>query len=347
MEFQKIVKFLDTTSDDKDLPRFVTKKWIEVYDQSGGKYNVNKEIRTKTSMLKSDLCDYSDPYIVLKGNINVTKKYLLLIILRHLIIQMQLQMLLMLLMIMRLVKKNLVSKNKTPFINCNSKINCVKIDNTEDLEVVMPMYNLLECSKNYKKTTGSFCKYYRDKPNSDTDDNEMKYSIINSKSFDYKPNFIGSVTHNNLTKMILKLLCHWNIWAILEKLKYAINCEVELILTWFKNCVLIDKLTRDANYGADPIVHKIDNPENATFKITDTKLYVPVVTLSKENDIKLLEQLKTGFKRTIKWKKYRSQITVQRQNKNLNYLIDPTFANVDRLFVLSFSRTNAGDNKGY
>ena len=208
MEFQKIVKFLDTTSDDKDLPRFVTKKWIEVYDQSGGKYNVNKEIRTKTSMLKSDLCDYSDPYIVLKGNINVTKKYLLLIILRHLIIQMQLQMLLMLLMIMRLVKKKLVSKNNTPFINCNSKINCVKIDNTEDLEVVMPMYNLLECSKNYKKTTGSFCKYYRDKPNSDTDDNEMKYSIINSKSFDYKPNFIGSVTHNNLTKMILKLLCH-------------------------------------------------------------------------------------------------------------------------------------------
>ena len=81
--------------------------------------------------------------------------------------------------------------------------------------------------------------------------------------------------------------------------------------------------------------------------MTNTKLYAPLVTLSKENDIKLLEQLKTGFKRTIKWKKYRSQITVQRQNKNLNYLIDPTFANVDRLFVLSFSRTNAGDNKGY
>ena len=78
-----------------------------------------------------------------------------------------------------------------------------------------------------------------------------------------------------------------------------INCEVELILTWFKNCVLIDKLTRDADYD-DPIVHKIDNPENATFKITDTKLYVPVVTLSKENDIKLLEQLKSGFKKTIK-----------------------------------------------
>ena len=65
-------------------------------------------------------------------------------------------------------------------------------------------------------------------------------------------------------------------------------------------------------------------------------MYVPVVTLSKENDIKLLEQLKSGFKRTIKWNKYRSQMTVQPQNNNLNYLIDPTFTNVNRLFVCLF-----------
>ena len=74
VEFQKIVNFLDTTSDDKDLPRFVTKKWIEVYDQSEGNYNVNKEIRIKTSMLRSDLCDFSDAYIVVKGNIIIDKK---------------------------------------------------------------------------------------------------------------------------------------------------------------------------------------------------------------------------------------------------------------------------------
>ena len=90
---------------------------------------------------------------------------------------------------------------------------------------------------------------------------------------------------------------------------------------------------------------KIDNPENATFKIKDTKLYVPVVTLSRENDIKLLEQLKSGFKRTIKWNKYRSQMTIQPQNNNLNYLIDPTFTNVNRLFVLSFTWDKAGDNR--
>ena len=86
-------------------------------------------------------------------------------------------------------------------------------------------------------------------------------------------------------------------------------------------------------------------PTGSEFQITDTKLYVPVVTLSKENDIKLLEQLKSGFKRTIKWNKYRSQMTVQPQNNKLNYLIDLTFTNVNRLFVLSFARTNVGDNR--
>ena len=72
IQFQKIVNFLDTTSDDKDLPRFVTKKWIEVYDQPERKYNTNKEIRIKTSMLRSDLCDYSNAYIIVKGDIIVT-----------------------------------------------------------------------------------------------------------------------------------------------------------------------------------------------------------------------------------------------------------------------------------
>ena len=111
--------------------------------------------------------------------------------------------------------------------------------------------------------------------------------------------------------------------------------------------MLIDKSTRDANYNADPHVSEIDNPENATFQITDTKLYVPVVTLSKENDIKLLEQLKSGFKRTIKWNKYRSQMTIQPQNNNLNYLIDPTFMSVNRLFVLSLPRNNNTDSRYY
>ena len=132
MEFQKIANFLNTTSDDKDLPRFVTKKWIEVYDQSEGNYNVNKEIRIKTSMLRSDLCDFSDAYIVVKGTITVVRP--------------------------NNAKRNkaVTFKNNAPFINCISKINGVKIDNAEDLDVVMPMYNLLEYSKNYKENNRQF-----------------------------------------------------------------------------------------------------------------------------------------------------------------------------------------------
>ena len=228
---------------------------------------------------------------------------------------------------MSLAKRSWFLKNNAAFINGTSKINGVKIDNAEDLDVVMPMYNLLEYSKSYRKTTGSLWNYYRDEPNSGVN-NGITYSIMGSKSFDYKGNFIeGGVAQNNLTKNDVKIVVPLkylsNFWRNLNI--PLINCEVELILTWFKNCVLIDKLTRDANYGADPIVHKIDNPENATFQITDTKLYVPVATLAKENDTKLLEQLKSGFERTIKWNKYRSQMTIQPQNNNLNYLIDPTF----------------------
>ena len=85
-----------------------------------------------------------------------------------------------------------------------------------------------------------------------------------------------------------------------------INCEVELILTWFKNSVLISKSMRDTDYD-EPIARKIDTPESAIFQITDT---VPVVTLSNENDVIRLEQLKSRFKRTIKWNKYKSQIPV-------------------------------------
>ena len=102
---------------------------------------------------------------------------------------------------------------------------------------------------------------------------------------------------------------------------------------------------READYNANPVVYEIDNPEDATFKITDIKLFVPVVTLSKENDINLLEQLKTDLKELFKWNKYRSQKSIQPQNDNLNYLIDPTFTNVNRLFVLSFPRNKNTDSR--
>ena len=94
----------------------------------------------------------------------------------------------------------MVFKNNAPFINCISKTNGVKIDNAEDLDAVMPVYNLLEYSKNYRKTTGSLWNCYRDEPNSSIDDNTT-HSILNSESFDYKASFMENcVTHDNLTK---------------------------------------------------------------------------------------------------------------------------------------------------
>ena len=157
----------------------------------------------------------------------------------------------------------MVFKNNAPFINCISKINGVKIDNAEDLDVVMPMYNLLEYSKNYRKTTGSLWNYYRDKPKSGIN-NGINYSTMGSKSFDYKANFIeGGVTQNNLTKNGVKIFVPLkylsNFWRSLNIT--LINCEVELVLTWFKSCALISKATREANYGANTVVRKIDNPK--------------------------------------------------------------------------------------
>ena len=110
--------------------------------------------------------------------------------------------------------------------------------------------------------------------------------------------------------------------------------------------MLADMTARAAENNYDPPV--ILATTGLEFQIKDTKLYVPVVTLSKENDIKLLEKLKSGFKKTIKWNKYRSQMTIQNNNNNLDYLIDPTFTNVNRLFVLSYERIEEDNvKKGY
>ena len=116
------------------------------------------------------------------------------------------------------------------------------------------MYNLLEYSKNYKIIIGSLWNYNRDEPDNDN----ITHSILNSESFNYKANFIGSVTNNNLTKNDVKIVIPLkylsNFWKNLNI--PLINCEVELFLTWFKNCVLINKSTRTADYANPPIFMK-------------------------------------------------------------------------------------------
>ena len=112
-----------------------------------------------------------------------------------------------------------------------------------------------------------------------------------------------------------------------------INCEVNLILTWSRNCVIVS--SNDAN-------------QNVTFAITDTKLYVPVVTLSTQDNAKLLQQLKSGFKRVINWNKSLLKPELLGQNPNLNYLVELSFQGVNRLFVLAYENdTQRTSAKGY
>ena len=173
VKYQKITNLLDTRS---DVPRFITKKWIEVHDQSGSaedRYKPSKQIRFKTSMLRSDLCDFSDAYIVVKATITVTG-------------------------INNRSRKNrpLAFKNNAPFISCISKINITLIDNAEDLDVAMPMYNLIENSKKYRKTTRSLWNYYRDELTDGTNDNHfLNKNVLNSDSFKYKTSVARS-TYN-------------------------------------------------------------------------------------------------------------------------------------------------------
>ena len=180
-----------------------------------------------------------------------------------------------------------------------------------------------------------------DKPSSGAAGN-INYSIKHSKSFDYKTSITGKLEGSSVeeddVEIVVPLKYLSNFWRTLHI--PLINCEISLNLTWSKNCVITSKATREADPDADPAVAGINNPTNATFKIKDTKLYVPIVTLSAEDDNKLLKQLKTGFKKTIKWNNYRSEMSNQNKNNNLNYLIDSTFTNVNRLFVLSFENEN-------
>ena len=198
--------------------------------------------------------------------------------------------------------KAVAFKNTAPFINCISKMNGVQTDNAEDLDVIMPMYNLLEYSKNYRKTTGSLWNHYRDGP--------IDLLSSSSKSFKYKTSITGN-TYNvdageagydadkvgkNETEITVPLKHLINFCRTLNI--PLINCEIELILTWSQNCALADMTARAAGNNNDPPA--IGAPTGLEFQITDTKLHIPVVTLSKENDKRILEQLKSGFKRTVK-----------------------------------------------
>ena len=332
MEYDKINNLL---GESENLSKFVTREYVRVNSLSNT-YNENKSIRFKTPLLRSDLCDYADAYILVNGTITVTvaagannirdKR-----------------------------NKPLILKNNAPFVSCITKINNELIEDAEDLDIAIPMYNLLEYSKNYRKTIGSLYNYYRDELNDDANlDNFANNNVVSSNSFQYKNKIIGN-TYNVDTaianpaggarianpnydankegtktiELAISLKYLGNFWRALNM--PLISCKVSLELKWNKNCVITSLERRQV--GARP---RNNAPTGATLAINDCKLYIPVVTLSKDDEIKLLTNLKSGFKREIIWNKYRSQLSTEAINNNLNILIDPTFTNVNRLFVLAY-----------
>ena len=209
----------------------------------------------------------------------------------------------------------------------------------------MPMYNLLAYSDNYSVPSGSLWNYYRDNVNDENENGDNGHKINNNKtrtrkSFKYKTKIIGSTPQNvsrlNAEVVVpLKYLC--NFWRSLNL--PLISCEIEFDLRWERNCIIteISRIFRAVDPNTDPVVYELKSQTTtATFQINNAKLNVPVVTLSVNNNIKFLENMKQGFKRTISWNKYRAETTTQPKNNNLDYLIDPTFRNINRLFVLSF-----------
>ena len=293
MEYQKIANLLDSASN-KPF-KFRTRNWVEINDGIRGANCPNKQIRFKTAMLRSSLCDYSDAYIVAKGNVTVNNRAGDGAAANN-------------------IGKKLIFKNCAPFTNCISKVNNTQIDNTEYIDIVMSMYNLIEYSDHYSKTSGSLWQYFKEIPAVNNAGGIVDFNGTNAPdSFNFKTKTTGQTDENGRIDNVeimapLKYLSSF--WRTLEM--PLINCEVELILTWSANCVIIDTNVAE---------------QVPTFTLPETNIYVLAVTLSTQDNIKLL---KSGFKRTISWNKYTSKPELLPQNPNLNYLIEPSFQEVNR-----------------
>ena len=326
MEYDKINNLLLSGDNESEkLSKFVTREYVRVNSLSNT-YNENKSIRFKTPMLRSNLFDYSDAYILVKGTITVTAPGV------------------------NNNANNIRDKRNRPVI---TRINGELIEDADDLDIVMSMYNLLEYSKNYRKTIGSLYNYYRDELSDDADDNNFdNIKVVHSNTFKYKNKITGNtynvdtgaqgygVNKNGTQEVELAIPLKYlgNFWRALNI--PLISWKASLELKWDKNCVITSLEQRDIGRG-----NRDNAPTGATLTINDCKLYVPAVTLSKYDETNLLTNLKSGFKREIIWNKYRSQMTTEAINNNLNILIDPTFTNVNRLFALAYQ--NADDTQPF
>ena len=228
-------------------------------------------IKYDTKVLKPNLCDYADAYILVDGTVRAANS----------------------------VDANtrLALKNCAPFTKCNLEINDEHVDTAENLDIVMPMYNLIEYSDNYQDSSATLYQYKREEPPANLANN---LATDTSSSFKYKVNLLGNpVIANNIARLNVKIVVPLkylsNFFRSLEM--PLINCKMKLKLTWKKECVLsINNDAAAANAANNPIII-----------INDTKLYVPVVTLSKEDNKDFTEQQNKGFQRSIYWNEYKKR----------------------------------------
>ena len=279
-----------------------------VNDENNTNYGVNKDtgennpdtIKYDTRVLKPNLCDYAEAYILVDGTIRATNA---------------------------VNATRLALKNCAPFTKCNLEINDEHVDTAENLDIVMPMYNLTEDSDNYQDSSATLYQYKRDEPQ----DNNVNLTADNSTSFKYKVNLLANIDAANPdnapvgrlnVKIVVPLKYLSNFFRTLEM--PLINCKVKLNLAWKKECVL--------STAAD----------DAVFIINDTKLYVPVVTLSKEDNKDFIEQQNKGFQRSIYWNEYKTKEQTENADANaVKYInLDPSFQGVNRLFLMAHSRVD-------
>ena len=229
----------------------------------------------------------------------------------------------------------LALKNCAPFTKCNLEINDEHVDTAENLDIVMSMYNLIEYSDHYQDSSATLYQYKRDEPPDLTADN--------SDSFKYKIKLLGNIPQLDAdaalvgrlnVKVAVPLKYLSNFFRSLEM--PLINCKIKLNLTWEKECILSTAV------------------DNAVFIINDTKLYAPVVTLSKEDNKDFIGQQNKGFQRSVYWNEYKTKEINEDAGSNVfKYInLDPSFQGVNRLFVMAYNRvdgqpTGNGQRKYY
>ena len=275
-------------------------------DENNTNYGVNKDtgannpdtIKYDTRVLKPNLCDYAEAYILVDGTIRGTGGN---------------------------NNTRLALKNCAPFTKCNLEINDEHVDTAENLDITMPMYNLIEYSDNYQDSSATLCQYKRDEPPEANAINDL--TTDTSSSFKHKVDLLGnSVLDGNIAKKSVKVIVPLkylsNFFRSLE-LPLIIR-KIKLNLTWKKECVL----STDAG--------------DAVFTINDTKMCVPFVTLSKEDNKDFTEQKNKGFQRPIDWNEYKTKEINENADVNVfTYVnLDPCFQGVNKLFVMAYNRAN-------